>query len=124
MYAPFYVVIETSRFGTYSLENDHVTKPLPEQLREIAYLVWSGQWDDVQACYLVDPAAGTSRCALTDLANAVDEYSYHTDQDPHDDTADFIENILKRPAWRLPETVKRIHREQAIDYAIDIARGK
>jgi hypothetical protein len=95
----FYTVICQ---GKYSYENDHVAKPLDEQLAAITALVWSGEWDDVTACHLVDPAKGTCVDALRELAEELDARSKSLNVEPHDDTALFIERVLKRTPWFPP----------------------
>jgi hypothetical protein len=98
--AAFYVVAtEHAKFGKFTYENDHIAKPLDLQLRKIADLVWTAEWDNVTACYLVDPFAGTCTDALRDLAEAVDRQSEYLEVEPHADTADFIRRVLGRDAW-------------------------
>jgi hypothetical protein len=95
----FYTVICQ---GKYSYENDHIAKPLDEQLAAITALVWSGEWDDVTACHLVDPVKGTCVDALRELAEEVDERSRNLNAQPCDETLLFIERVLKRTPWFPP----------------------
>jgi hypothetical protein len=98
--AAFYIVVtEHEKFGKFTYENDHVAKPLDEQLVWIAESVWTDEWDNVIACYKVDPVAGTCVDALRELAEAVDKRSERHDVEPHADTADFIRRVLGRDAW-------------------------
>jgi hypothetical protein len=103
MSAPYYSVVSThAKYGTFTYENDHITKPIEEQLRVVADLVWSGQWDDVTACHLIDPAKGTCVDAMAELVEAVDAQSKRLDVEPHADIADLIRRVLKREPWLPP----------------------
>jgi hypothetical protein len=98
--AAFYIVAtETEQFSRWTRENDHMTKPADEQLRLIADLVWTGEYDGFVACYKVDPIAGTCVDAMREVAEAVDKQSERNDVEPHADTADFIRRVLGRDAW-------------------------
>ena len=100
---PFYTVVSThAKLGTFTYENDYITNPLDEQLAAITALVWAGEWDDVTACYLVDPVKGTCVDALRELAEELDARSKSLNVEPHDDTALFIERVLKRTPWFPP----------------------
>ena len=100
MQAAFYVVAtEDKKLGRWTRENDHIAKPIDEQLRIIANSVWNGELDDLTDFYLVDPIAGTCTDAMRQLAEAVDKQSERLDVEPHGDTADFISRILGRDAW-------------------------
>jgi hypothetical protein len=96
---PFYTVICE---GKYSYENDHVAKPPAEQLRLIADLVWTEQWDEVSACYKVDPVAGTCVDAMAELAEALDAQSKRLEQEPGDEACAIIRRVLKREPWFPP----------------------
>ena len=102
MSGPFYSVISSGKYGTYTFENDHVWKPLDEQLRAIAELVWSGEWDGVTACILVEPAFNACADAMRDLAEALDAISRERAEDPHSDTAELIRRVLGREPWFAP----------------------
>jgi hypothetical protein len=96
----FYIVTtEHEKFGKFTYENCHIAKPINEQLRLIADLVWTAEWNNVNACYKADPVAGTCVDALRELAEAVDKQSERHDVEPHEDTADFIRRALGRDAW-------------------------
>jgi hypothetical protein len=100
---PFYTVItDSAKFGKYTFENDHIAKPLDEQLRLIADLVWTEQWDEVSACYKLDPDAGTCVDAMAELAEALDAQSKRLEQEPGDEACAIIRRVLNREPWFPP----------------------
>jgi hypothetical protein len=100
---PYYSVISThAKFGTLTYENDHVAKPLDEQLCLIADLVWTEQWEEISACYKVDPVAGTCADAMAELAEALDAQSKRLEQEPGDEACAIIRRVLNREPWFPP----------------------
>jgi D-alanyl-D-alanine carboxypeptidase len=123
--SPFYVVVCDDGKDTYTYENDWIALPIDRQWETIVGLVASGEWDDVSACYLVHPVNGTCEDKLIDLANAVDASHERENEDPSDYIREWIEHIIgANNAFMRDDTRARIHQEQRVDYAIDIARGK
>ncbi|MFN3891958.1 MAG: hypothetical protein ACK4MV_16305 [Beijerinckiaceae bacterium] len=120
----FFVVILAHDPAPYAVEQDFVSADPDDQWREIVSFVWSGEWEDVIACYYVRPIDRTCDDYLIPLAHAVDALSRERNEDPHSDVREWIESITGDDAFMTDATRERIRREQAIDYAIDIARGK
>lgn len=121
---PFYVVAAICQGETITYENDWIAADIDEQWRQVVSLVASGEWEDVVACYRVDPANRRCDDCLIALANAVDHHFWTVDENPDDKTRDWIEGITGDWAFETDAHRSRRIAEQRVDYAIDIARGK